>query len=386
MNTYARLPVAFSHGKGSRVTDTEGREYLDALSGIAVNTLGHAHPRLVAAIAEQAGRLIHTSNLYGAVGQERLADRLCALSGMQEVFFGNSGAEANEAAIKLARFYGHKKGIELPTVIVMEKSFHGRTMATLSATGNYKVQVGFAPLLAGFVRVPYGDLDAIRAVAEQNPNIVAVMLEVIQGEGGIHLREPAYYQGVRQLCDAHDWLMICDEVQCGMGRTGKWFGYQQVGVQPDIATLAKGLGSGVPIGACMTGGRAAGLFGPGNHGSTFGGNPLVCAAALTTLDCIEEEGLLANAENIGKLIRQRLAAGLADAQGVVDIRGHGLMIGIELDRPCGVLVTQGLAAGLLINVTGDTVVRLLPPLNFSESDASELVDRMIPLIKAFLAG
>lgn len=386
MNTYARLPVAFSHGKGSRVTDTEGREYLDALSGIAVNTLGHAHPRLVAAIAEQAGRLIHTSNLYGAVGQERLADRLCALSGMQEVFFGNSGAEANEAAIKLARFYGHKKGIELPTVIVMEKSFHGRTMATLSATGNYKVQVGFAPLLAGFVRVPYGDLDAIRAVAEQNPNIVAVMLEVIQGEGGIHLREPAYYQGVRQLCDAHDWLMICDEVQCGMGRTGKWFGYQQVGVQPDIATLAKGLGSGVPIGACMAGGRAAGLFGPGNHGSTFGGNPLVCAAALTTLDCIEEEGLLANAENIGKLIRQRLAAGLADAQGVVDIRGHGLMIGIELDRPCGVLVTQGLAAGLLINVTGDTVVRLLPPLNFSESDASELVDRMIPLIKAFLAG
>lgn len=386
MNTYARLPVAFSHGKGSRVTDTEGREYLDALSGIAVNTLGHAHPRLVAAIAEQAGRLIHTSNLYGAVGQERLADRLCALSGMQEVFFGNSGAEANEAAIKLARFYGHKKGIELPTVIVMEKSFHGRTMATLSATGNYKVQVGFEPLVAGFVRVPYGDLDAIRAVAEQNPNIVAVMLEVIQGEGGIHLREPAYYQGVRQLCDAHDWLMICDEVQCGMGRTGKWFGYQQVGVQPDIATLAKGLGSGVPIGACMAGGRAAGLFGPGNHGSTFGGNPLVCAAALTTLDCIEEEGLLANAENIGKLIRQRLAAGLADAQGVVDIRGHGLMIGIELDRPCGVLVTQGLAAGLLINVTGDTVVRLLPPLNFSESDASELVDRMIPLIKAFLAG
>ncbi len=386
MNTYARLPVAFSHGKGSRVTDTEGREYLDALSGIAVNTLGHAHPRLVAAIAEQAGRLIHTSNLYGAVGQERLADRLCALSGMQEVFFGNSGAEANEAAIKLARFYGHKKGIELPTVIVMEKSFHGRTMATLSATGNYKVQVGFEPLVAGFVRVPYGDLDAIRAVAEQNPNIVAVMLEVIQGEGGIHLREPAYYQGVRQLCDAHDWLMICDEVQCGMGRTGKWFGYQQVGIQPDIATLAKGLGSGVPIGACMAGGRAAGLFGPGNHGSTFGGNPLVCAAALTTLDCIEEEGLLANAENIGKLIRQRLAAGLADAQGVVDIRGHGLMIGIELDRPCGVLVTQGLAAGLLINVTGDTVVRLLPPLNFSERDASELVDRMIPLIKAFLAG
>lgn len=386
MNTYARLPVAFSHGKGSRVTDTEGREYLDALSGIAVNTLGHAHPKLVAAIAEQAGRLIHTSNLYGVTGQDKLADKLCALSGMQEVFFCNSGCEANEAAIKLARFYGHKKGIELPTLIVMDKSFHGRTMATLSATGNYKVQVGFEPLVAGFVRVPYGDLDAIRAVAEHHRNIVGVMLEVIQGEGGIHLRDAAYYRGVREICDAHEWLMICDEVQCGMGRTGKWFGYQQVGVQPDVATLAKGLGSGVPIGACMAGGRAAGLFGPGNHGSTFGGNPLACTAALTTIACIEEEGLLANAERIGALIRQGFAEGLAGTSGVVDIRGHGLMIGVELDRPCGALVAQGLAAGLLINVTGDTVIRLLPPLNFSEADARELVARMLPLIKAFLAG
>ena len=385
MNTYARLPVTFSHGQGSRIFDTAGREYLDALSGIAVNTLGHAHPKLVAAIADQAGRMLHTSNLYGVRGQELLADKLCALSGMEEVFFANSGCEANEAAIKLARYYGHKKGIELPTIIVMEKAFHGRTMATLSATGNRKVQAGFEPLVAGFVRVPYGDLDAIKAVAEHNKNVVAVMLEIIQGEGGIHLRDAAYYQGVREVCDSHEWLMICDEVQCGMARTGKWFGYQQVGVQPDVATLAKGLGSGVPIGACMTGGRAKGLFGPGNHGSTFGGNPLACTAALTTIACIEEEGLLDNAARVGALIRQRFAEGLAGTTGLVDIRGHGLMIGVELDRPCGVLVTRALEAGLLINVTGDTVIRLLPPLNFSENEACELVDRMIPLIQAFLA-
>lgn len=385
MNTYARLPVTFSHGQGSRIFDTAGREYLDALSGIAVNTLGHAHPKLVAAIADQAGRMLHTSNLYGVSAQELLADKLCALSGMEEVFFANSGCEANEAAIKLARYYGHKKGIELPTIIVMEKAFHGRTMATLSATGNRKVQAGFEPLVAGFVRVPYGDLDAIKAVAEHNKNIVAVMLEIIQGEGGIHLRDAAYYQGVRAVCDSHEWLMICDEVQCGMARTGKWFGYQQVGVQPDVATLAKGLGSGVPIGACMTGGRAKGLFGPGNHGSTFGGNPLACTAALTTIACIEEEGLLDNAARVGALIRQRFAEGLAGTAGLVDIRGHGLMIGVELDRPCGVLVTRALEAGLLINVTGDTVIRLLPPLNFSENEACELVDRMIPLIQAFLA-
>ena len=385
MNTYARLPVTFSHGKGCRITDTEGKEYLDALSGIAVSTLGHAHPRLVDAIAAQAGRMLHTSNLYRIREQDQLADKLCELSGMQEVFFGNSGAEANEAAIKLARFYGHKKGVELPTIVVMEKAFHGRTMATLSATGNRKTQAGFEPLVSGFVRVPYGDLNAIRAVAEHNKNIVAVMLEIIQGEGGIHLADPVYYRGVRELCDAHDWMMICDEVQCGMARTGKWFGYQQVGVQPDVATLAKGLGSGVPIGACMTGGRAKGLFGPGNHGSTFGGNPLACTAALTTIACIEEEGLLDNAARVGALIRQRFAEGLAGTAGLVDIRGHGLMIGVELDRPCGVLVTRALEAGLLINVTGDTVIRLLPPLNFSENEACELVDRMIPLIQAFLA-
>ncbi len=386
MNTYARLPVTFSHGQGCRITDTDGKEYLDALSGIAVSTLGHAHPRLVAAIAAQAGRMLHTSNLYRIAEQEQLADKLCALSGMSEVFFGNSGAEANEAAIKLARFYGHQKNIELPTVLVMEKAFHGRTMATLSATGNRKAQAGFEPLVSGFVRVPYGDLEAIKAVAEHNKNIVAVMLEIIQGEGGIHLADPAYYRGIRELCDAHDWLMICDEVQCGMGRTGKWFGYQQAGIQPDIATLAKGLGSGVPIGACMAGGKAAGLFGPGNHGSTFGGNPLAAKAALTTIDVMEQDGLLANAAQMGALIRQLFGEALAGVKGVVDIRGHGLMIGLELDRPCGALVGKALEAGLLINVTAECVIRFLPPLIFSERDARELVERCAPLIKEFLAA
>ena len=386
MNTYARLPVTFSHGEGCRITDTDGKEYLDALSGIAVSTLGHAHPRLVAAIAAQAGRMLHTSNLYRIAEQEQLADKLCALSGMAEVFFGNSGAEANEAAIKLARFYGHKKNVELPTVIVMEKAFHGRTMATLSATGNRKAQAGFEPLVSGFVRVPYGDIEAIKAVAEHNKNIVAVMLEIIQGEGGIHLADPAYYRGIRELCDAHDWLMICDEVQCGMGRTGKWFGYQQAGIQPDIATLAKGLGSGVPIGACMAGGKAAGLFGPGNHGSTFGGNPLAATAALTTIDVMEQDGLLANAAQIGALIRQLFGEALAGVKGMVDIRGHGLMIGLELDRPCGALVGKALEAGLLINVTAECVIRFLPPLIFSERDARELVERCAPLIKEFLAA
>ena len=386
MNTYARLPVAFSHGSGCRITDTEGKEYLDALSGIAVSTLGHAHPKLVAAISAQAGRMLHTSNLYAIREQEQLSDELAELSGMQEIFFCNSGCEANEAAIKLARFYGHKKGIELPTIIVMEKAFHGRTMATLSATGNRKAQAGFEPLVSGFVRVPYDDLDAIKAVAEHNKNIVAVMFEVIQGEGGIHLASLEYQRGLRQLCDAQGWLMICDEVQCGMARTGQWFGYQHAGILPDVATLAKGLGSGVPIGACMVSGKAAGLFGPGNHGSTFGGNPLACAAALTTIATIKQDGLMANAERIGALIRELMAEALAGEKGVVEIRGHGLMIGIELDRPCGVLVGKALAAGLLINVTADSVIRLLPSLIFSENEAKELVDRTAPLIKDFLAA
>lgn len=386
MNTYGRQPVAFSHGKGCHLTDTDGKIYLDALSGIAVNTLGHAHPAFVAALAEQAGRLIHVSNLYQAPLQERLADVLAERSGLAEAFFCNSGCEANEAAIKLARFYGHKKGIENPTVIVMEKAFHGRTMATLSATGNYKVQAGFEPLVSGFLRVPYGDLDAIRNVAEHHGNVVAVMLEVIQGEGGIYMAPAEYLQGVRELCDAHQWLMICDEVQCGMGRTGKWFGYQHAGVLPDIATLAKGLGSGVPVGACLAGGRAAGLFGPGNHGSTFGGNPLACTAALKTIELIEAEGLLANAARIGALIRAELGAALKDVPGVVEFRGKGLMLGIELDRPCGALVGQALAAGLLINVTHDKVIRLLPALIFGEAEVRELVDKLAPLVRNFLEG
>ncbi len=386
MNTYGRQPVAFTHGKGCHLTDTEGKVYLDALSGIAVNTLGHAHPAFVAALAEQAGRLLHVSNIYRVPQQEQLADALAQRSGLAEVFFCNSGCEANEAAIKLARFYGHKRGIENPTVVVMEKAFHGRTMATLSATGNYKVQAGFEPLVSGFLRVPYGDLQALKQVAEHHGNVVAVMLEIIQGEGGIYMASSEYQKGVRQLCNEHQWLMICDEVQCGMGRTGEWFGYQHAGILPDVVTLAKGLGSGVPVGACLAGGRAAGLFGPGNHGSTFGGNPLACTAALKTIELIEAEGLLANAERIGALIRSELAAALKDVPGVVEFRGKGLMLGIELDRPCGELVGRALAAGLLINVTHDKVIRLLPALIFGEAEVRELVDKLAPLVRDFLKG
>ncbi|MBI2307855.1 MAG: aspartate aminotransferase family protein [Rhodocyclales bacterium] len=386
MNTYARLPVTFSHGEGCRIADIHGKTYLDALSGIAVNTLGHNHPGLVKAISEQAGRMLHVSNLYGIREQEQLADRLCALSGMAEVFLCNSGCEANEAAIKLARFYGHQQGVDSPAIIVMEKAFHGRTLATLSATGNRKAQAGFEPLVSGFVRVPYNDLDAIRAVAEHNKNVVAVMLEMVQGEGGINIASLEFQRGLRQLCDDKGWLMICDEVQCGMARTGKWFGFQQAGILPDVMTLAKGLGSGVPIGACLTAGKAAGLFGPGNHGSTFGGNPLACTAALTTLATIEQDGLMARAEAVGAAIREGLAEALAGVAGVVDIRGQGLMIGVELDRPCGELVTRGLDAGLLINVTAEKVVRLLPALVFSDAEAKELVTRLSALIRTFLAA
>ena len=386
MNTYARLPVAFSHGDGSWVTDTEGKLYLDALSGIAVNTLGHNHPELVAAIAAQAGRLLHTSNLYQMPLQEQLANRLCAISGMQEVFFCNSGCEANEAAIKLARFYGNQRGIENPTIVVMEKSFHGRTMATLSATGNRKIQAGFEPLVAGFLRVPYNDLAAIREVAQHNKSIVAVMYEAVQGEGGIHMADLDFQRGVRQLCDENAWLMICDEVQCGIGRTGPWFGFQHAGIVPDVATLAKGLAGGVPVGACLASGKATGLFGPGNHGTTFGGNQLAMTAALTTLDVVEKEGLRENAVRIGQLIRDELKTALAGVAGVVDIRGNGLMIGIELDRPCGDLVRRALEAGLLINVTAERVVRLLPALNFNADEGRELVERLAPLIHTFLTS
>lgn len=386
MNTYARLPVAFVRGEGSWVWDENGKRYLDALSGIAVNTLGHAHPRLVKDLSEQVATLIHTSNLYRVIGQEKVAAELVQRSGMSEVFFSNSGCEANEAAIKLARFYGHQKGIDNPAIIVMEHSFHGRTLATLSATGNRKVQVGFEPLVSGFVRVPYNDLDAVQRVAESNQNVVAVLLEIVQGEGGLHVADEAYVQGLRALCDAKGWLMMCDEVQCGMGRTGTWFGYQQVNVQPDVATMAKGLGSGVPVGACLAGGKAAGLFKPGNHGSTFGGNPLAMRAALTTIQVMDDEKLLENAVVIGERIRNGIRAALADVNGVTDIRGRGLMIGVELDRPCGELVARALKAGLLINVTFDKVVRLLPPLNFTAQDADVLVAELSKLIRDFLTA
>jgi acetylornithine aminotransferase len=386
MNTYARLPVAFDHGNGSRIADTEGRWYLDALSGIAVNTLGHNHPALVAAISAQAARLLHTSNLYGMPYQERLAAKLAGLSGMDEAFFCNSGCEANEAAIKLARFYGHQQGVDMPEIIVMEHSFHGRTLATLSATGSRKVQAGFEPLVSGFVRVPYDDLAAARAVGERDKNVVAVMYEAVQGEGGIHVASAEYQRGLRALCDEKGWLLICDEVQCGMGRTGTWFGFQQAGIRPDVATLAKGLAGGVPIGACLAAGKAAWLFKPGNHGSTFGGNQLATIAALTTIETVEKENLLENAVTVGGIIREGLAEELAGSPGVVGIRGLGLMIGVELDRPCGELVLRALEAGLLINVTSERVVRLLPALNFSADEGRELVERLSRLIRAFLSS
>jgi len=384
MNTYARLPVAFTHGEGAWLWDDSGKKYLDGLSGIAVNTLGHAHPKLVAALNAQIGKLIHCSNVYQIPGQDLLADKLCALTNMQEVFFCNSGCEANEAAIKLARMYGHQQGIENPAVIVMEKAFHGRTLATLSATGNRKVQVGFEPLVSGFVRVPYNDFAAIQQVAQHNNNVVAVLVEPLQGEGGIRALDVAYLQQLRQMCNDKNWLLMLDEVQCGIGRTGKWFAHQHAKILPDVMSLAKGLGSGVPIGACLTAGKATGVFHPGNHGSTFGGNPLACAAGYTTLSVIEQENLLARAENLGNFLQQQLRQQLHDVTGVVEIRGQGLMIGIELGKPCGELVKRALAQGLLINVTADTVVRLLPPLILTEAEAQLLVDILCPLIKEFL--
>ena len=383
MNTYARLPVAFTHGQGAKVFDESGRSYLDALAGIAVSTLGHAHPRLVKAIADQAGRILHASNIYRIREQEQLGDRLAALSGMDEVFLCNSGCEANEAAIKLARMFGHQKGIDSPAIVVMEKAFHGRTLATLSATGNRKVQAGFEPLVGGFVRVPFDDLAAVENIAANN--VVAVLLEPIQGEGGINVAHPEYLQGLRRICDERGWLLMFDEIQCGLGRTGYWFACQHAGVKPDVMTLAKGLGSGVPIGACLATGPAAGVFKPGNHGSTFGGNPLACTAALTTLAVIEEEGLLHRAAALGEKLRADFAGALEGQAGVVSIRGDGLMIGIELDRPCGELVPRALERGLLINVTAERVVRLLPALVFTDKDAQELVSILSTLIREFLA-
>jgi acetylornithine/N-succinyldiaminopimelate aminotransferase len=386
MNTYGRQPVAFTHGKGVRLYDEAGREYLDAVAGVAVNTLGHGHPDLVQAVSRQASELIHCSNLYRVLAQEKLSDRLAELSGMDEVFFCNSGCEANEAAIKLARLYGHQRGVELPGIIVMEHAFHGRTLATLSATGNRKVQAGFEPLTPGFHRVPFSDIAAVRAIAEHSRNIVAVLFEPVQGEGGIHAADMAYMRELRALCTEQQWLFMVDEVQCGIGRTGSWFAFQHAGIEPDVMTLAKGLGSGVPIGACLARGPAAGVFKPGTHGSTFGGNPLACAAALTTLDVVARDDLRGNAVRQGDAIRAGFREALKDVDGVKDIRGAGMMIGIELDRPCGVLVARALEAGLLINVTQDSTIRLVPPLVYSDADSRELVDRLAPLIRNFLAG
>jgi len=384
MNTYSRLPVSFVRGEGVWLWDEAGRRYLDAIAGIAVNTLGHAHPGLVRVIAEQAGRLLHVSNLYRIDEQEKLADKLAAISGMDNAFFCNSGCEANEAAIKIARLYGHKKGVEQPAIVVMDKSFHGRTLATLSATGNRKVQAGFEPLVPGFVRVPFNDVAAVRRAAADS-SIVAVLVEPIQGEGGINLSSMNYLRDLRALCDQHGWLLMVDEVQCGLGRTGRWFVYQHAGILPDVMPLAKGLGSGVPIGVCLARGTAAQTFEPGNHGSTFGGNPLACAAALATLEAIERQDLLRNAERVGTLLLAGLREGLAGLDGVVEIRGHGLMLGIELDRPCGVLARKALEAGLLINVTMDTVIRLLPALVMQETEARQLLSTLLPLVRDFLA-
>jgi acetylornithine aminotransferase len=385
MNTYARLPVTFTHGEGAWLWDSNGKRYLDALAGIAVNTLGHAHPGLTAALSAQVGRLMHVSNVYQVREQELLADKLCELSNMQEVFLCNSGCEANEAAIKLARLYGHNKGIEIPNIIVMEKAFHGRTLATLSATGSRKVQAGFEPLVKGFVRVPYNDLDAIRQVAKHNHDVVAVLIEPIQGEGGIRTLDIDYLKQLRQICDQQGWLLMLDEVQCGLGRTGKWFAHQHTGILPDVMTLAKGLGSGVPIGACLAAGKATGTFKPGNHGSTFGGNPLASTAALTTLTIMEQDKLLAYTTAIGDFLMQGLRDRLNQVAGVVSIRGQGLIIGIELSKPCGELVKRALTHGLLINVTADNVVRLLPPLVFTQLEAQQLLDMLCPLITDFLS-
>jgi acetylornithine aminotransferase len=385
MNTYGRLPIALSHGKGCWVWDTEGRRYLDALGGIAVNTLGHGHPKLVPALQDQVAKLIHSSNYYEVPLQEQLAAVLCELSGLDSVFFCSTGLEANEGALKIARKYGHDRGITRPEIIVYEKAFHGRSIATLSATGNPKVQKGFEPLVEGFVRVPLNDLDAIEQVARTNPNVVAVFLETIQGEGGINPSRWEYLQGLRKLCDERGWLLMLDEVQCGIGRTGKWFAHQWAGIVPDVMPLAKGLGSGVPIGAVVTGPKASGVLGPGNHGTTFGGNPLSMRAGVETLRIMREDGVMENAAAVGARLKAGLERELGALPGVKEIRGAGLMLGIELDRPCGVLLGRAAEAGLMISVTADSVIRLVPPLILSADEADQIVALLSPVVKAFLA-
>ena len=385
MKTYGRLPLALSHGRGCWVWDTEGRRYLDGLGGIAVNTLGHAHPKLVPALQDQIAKLIHSSNYYLVPLQEQLAAKLCELSGLTNVFFCSTGLEANEAALKIARKFGHDKGIDRPEIVVYEAAFHGRSIATLSATGNPKVQAGFGPLVEGFVRVPLNDMAAIEMVASTNKNVVAIFLEVIQGEGGIRPSTIEYLQAVRRLCDENGWLLMLDEVQCGMGRTGKWFAHQWAGIRPDVMPLAKGLGSGVPVGAVVCGPRAADVFGPGNHGTTFGGNPLAMRAGVETIRIMEEDGLLTNAATVGAALKAGLERDLAGVSGVTQIRGQGLMLGIELDRPCGDLLGRAAKAGLMLSVTADRVIRLVPPLILSLDEAAQIVAILCPLIKGFLA-
>ena len=386
MQTYGRVPIALSHGQGCWLWDTEGRKYLDGLGGIAVNTLGHAHPKLVPALQDQIGKLIHTSNYYFVPLQEQLAAKLCELSKLSKVFFCSTGLEANEAALKIARKFGHDKGIERPEIVVYERAFHGRSIATLSATGNPKIQAGFGPLVEGFVRVPLNDAAALEAVARTHPNVTAVFLEVIQGEGGINPATIDYLRSVRRICDANDWLLMLDEVQCGMGRTGKWFAHQGAGIVPDVMPLAKGLGSGVPIGAVVCGPRAADVFGPGNHGTTFGGNPLAMRAGVETIRIMEEDGLLEHAARVGAALKSGLEKELSGVKGVVEIRGQGLMLGIELDRPCGALLGAAAQAGLLISVTADRVIRLVPSLILSADEAKQLIAILCPLIREFLAA
>ena len=384
MNTYGRLPIALSHGQGCRVWDINGKCYLDALGGIAVNTLGHNHPKLVPALQDQIGKLIHSSNYYHVPLQETLAAKLVELSGLENVFFCSTGLEANEAALKLARKFGHDKGIERPEVVVYEKAFHGRSIATLSATGNPKVQAGFGPLVEGFIRVPLDDIEAIKKATADNPNVVAVFFEAIQGEGGVNPMSDAYLRDIRQLCDERDWLLMIDEVQCGMGRTGKWFAHQWSGIKPDVMPLAKGLGSGVPVGAVVCGPKAAHIFQPGNHGTTFGGNPLAMRAGVETIRIMEEDGLLAKAHQVGEHLVALLKRELAGFKGVKEIRGRGLMLGIDLAVPCGEILKRAADNGLLLSVTADTVVRMVPSLIMTTAEADEVVAILVPIIKQFL--
>ncbi|MFA7553522.1 MAG: aspartate aminotransferase family protein [Spongiibacteraceae bacterium] len=383
MNTYSRQPISFTHGKGVYLYDKEGKEYIDAISGIGVNALGHTHPAVSKAIKEQADLLIHTSNLYGIDRQQQLAESLCTVSGMDAVFFGNSGAEANEAAIKIARLYGDSQDIDLPQIIVMDNSFHGRTMATLTASGNRKIQAGFEPLLGGFIRAPYGDIKALQTIAKNNTNIVAVLVEPIQGESGVNMPPANYLSELRQLCDEHQWLMMLDEVQTGNGRTGTYFAYQQHNIMPDVVTTAKGLGNGLPIGACLAHGKAAEVFGPGNHGSTYGGNPLVCAAGQAVVDTINNDKLCENAATIGAFMLNAFKSELKGQAIIKDIRGQGLMIGIELKQPCAQLVELARTKGVLINVAGGSVIRLLPPLIINQQQAEKIVAAVVASINEF---